>query len=80
MVIAGKTGTAQVASLDLVGESQKKSLQDHALFISYAPFNNPEIVVVVIVEHGGGGSSTAAPIAHKIIKEYVSKKEKVAQK
>ncbi len=79
MVIAGKTGTAQVYSLD-AGKSQKKSLQDHALFISYAPYKNPEIVVVVIVEHGGGGSSTAAPIAHKIIKKYVSNKETVAQK
>ena len=79
MVIAGKTGTAQVYSLD-AGKSDKKSLQDHALFISYAPYKNPEIVVVVIVEHGGGGSSTAAPIAHKIIKKYVSNKETVAQK
>ena len=77
--IAGKTGTAQVASLDR-GVSQKKSLQDHALFISYAPFDNPTIVVVVIVENGGSGSRTAAPIAHKIIKRYMENKEKVAKK
>ena len=77
--IAGKTGTSQVYSLD-AGKSQKKSLQDHALFISYAPFDDPEIVVVVVVENGGSGSRTAAPIAHKVIKRYISNKDKVAQK
>ena len=55
---AGKTGTAQVYNLD-AGKSDKKILQDHALFISYAPYELPEIVVTVIVEHGGGGSSTS---------------------
>ena len=74
--IAGKTGTAQVYSLD-AGKSTKKKLQDHALFISYAPFENPEIVVTVIVEHGGGGSTTAAPIARNIIEYYMENKTKV---
>ncbi len=73
--IAGKTGTAQVYSLD-AGKSEKKSLQDHALFISYAPYELPEIVVTVIVEHGGGGSSTAAPIARDIIDFYMNNKNK----
>ena len=78
--IAGKTGTAQVYSLD-AGKSEKKSLQDHALFISYAPFENPEIVVTVIVDNGGSGSATAAPIAQKVIKRYIeNKNEKVANK
>ena len=74
--IAGKTGTAQVYSLD-AGKSSKKKLQDHALFISYAPFENPEIVVTVIVEHGGGGSSTAAPIARDTIEYYMEHKKRV---
>ena len=73
---AGKTGTAQVYSLD-AGKSDKKKLQDHALFISYAPFTNPEIVVTVIVEHGGGGSSTAAPIARDAIDFYMKSKQEV---
>ena len=72
---AGKTGTAQVYNLDS-GKSDKKVLQDHALFISYAPYISPEIVVTVIVEHGGGGSSTAAPIARDIIDFYMKSKNK----
>ena len=76
--IAGKTGTAQVYSQDAEkGQSSKKILQDHALFISYAPFENPEIVVTVIVEHGGGGSSTAAPIARDTIEYYMENKKTV---
>ena len=72
---AGKTGTAQVYNLD-AGKSDKKILQDHALFISYAPYEAPEIVVTVIVEHGGGGSSTAAPLARDIIDFYLKNKNK----
>ena len=75
---AGKTGTAQVYNLDK-GKTGAKNLQDHALFISYAPFDKPEVVVTVIVEHGGGGSSTAAPIARDIIEYYMNNKtQKVA--
>ena len=70
---AGKTGTAQVYNLDK-GKTGTKRLQDHALFISYAPFESPEIVVTVVVENGGGGSSTAAPIARDIIEYYMDKK------
>ena len=70
---AGKTGTAQVYNLDK-GKTGTKNLQDHALFISSAPFDKPEVVVTVIVEHGGGGSSTAAPIARDIIEYYMNNK------
>ena len=75
---AGKTGTAQVYNLDK-GKTGKKSLQDHALFISFAPFESPEIVVSVIVDNGGSGSAVAAPIARDIINFYFEKiKSKVA--
>jgi len=77
--IAGKTGTAQVYSLDK-GKTDIKELQDHALFISYAPFEDPEIVVTVIVEHGGGGSSVAAPIARDVIEFYINTKEELISK
>ncbi len=77
--LAGKTGTAQVYSLDK-GKTDKKQLQDHALFISYAPFEDPEIVVTVIVEHGGGGSSVAAPIARDAIEFYINSKEELITK
>ncbi|MDC0415374.1 penicillin-binding protein 2 [Gammaproteobacteria bacterium] len=66
---AGKTGTAQVYNLDK-GKTGTKSLQDHALFISFAPFESPEIIVSVIVDNGGSGSATAAPIARDIINFY----------
>ena len=66
---AGKTGTAQVYNLDK-GKTGKKALQDHALFISFAPFESPEIVVSVIVDNGGSGSAVAAPIARDIINYY----------
>jgi len=39
---------------------------DHALFVDYAPLDNPRFAVAVIVEHGGGGSTAAAPIARDI--------------
>ncbi|MBH44806.1 MAG: penicillin-binding protein 2 [Gammaproteobacteria bacterium] len=77
--IAGKTGTAQVYSLDK-GKLGAKELQDHALFISFAPYENPEIVVSVIVENGGGGSSVAAPIARDIINKYFKQASEVAKK
>ena len=69
MEYAGKTGTAQVYNLDK-GKTGKESLQDHALFISFAPFEDPEIVVSVIVDNGGSGSAVAAPIARDIINFY----------
>lgn len=69
--IAGKTGTAQVFSL---GQDEKydadsldKRLHNHALFVAFAPADNPEIAIAIIVEHGGSGSSVAAPIARKLI-------------
>lgn len=73
--IAGKTGTAQVFSVkqDEEYEEEKvaKKMRDHALFIAYAPIDEPKIAVAVIVENGGHGSSTAAPIARKIMDAYL---------
>ena len=73
--IAGKTGTAQVFGLKeeekYDAEAIAEKLRDHALFIAFAPVDDPQIVVAVIVENGGGGSSTAAPIASKIMDGYL---------
>ncbi len=73
--IAGKTGTAQVFSIkqDETYEEEKieKKLRDHALFISFAPAEEPKIAVAVIVENGGHGSSVAAPIARRIMDSYL---------
>lgn len=73
--MAGKTGTAQVFGIK-EGEHYdedkiSKKLRDHALFVAYAPADNPKIAIAVIVENGGGGGSTAAPIARKIIDHYL---------
>ncbi len=73
--IAGKTGTAQVFSLKeeekYDAEAIDEKLRDHALFIAFAPADEPKIAVAVIVENGGGGGSVAAPIARKILDAYL---------
>jgi penicillin-binding protein 2 len=73
--IAGKTGTAQVFTVkqdeEYDEEGLDKKLRDHALFIAYAPAENPKIAVAVIVENGGHGGSTAAPIARKVLDAYL---------
>jgi len=72
IVVAGKTGTAQVASIaqDVKKRAKEDELayfkRSHAWLTTYAPFKNPKYVVSIIVEHGGHGGSTAGPIAAKI--------------
>ena len=77
--IAGKTGTAQIKSLtdqDLTVREEYEGVReniknrDHALFASYGPIPNPNLVVVVIIENGESGSAVAAPIAQQLIEEY----------
>lgn len=75
--MAGKTGTAQVRRI--TEEERRHGLRkpeqvpwrerDHALFVAYAPLEEPRYAVAVVVEHGGGGSSVAAPIARDILTE-----------
>ena len=78
--IVGKTGTAQIKSLteedlsvreEYEGIRESVSDRDHALFVGYGPIKNPKLVMVVIVENGESGSTVAAPIAQKIIDEYL---------
>ena len=70
--IAGKTGTAQAVGRRFQGDTTR--FNDHAWFAAFAPVDKPEITVVVLVEHGGHGGAEAAPVAKKIIEEYVKKK------
>ncbi len=76
MEMAGKTGTAQVRRIT---RSERRTgilktsetpwrARDHALFLGYAPLDNPRYAVAVVVEHGGGGSKVAAPIARDILR------------
>lgn len=73
--MAGKTGTAQVFALGEDREYDPDELEwhlhDHALFVGFAPADDPEIVVAVIAEHGGGGGAVAAPIAEEVITHYL---------
>ncbi|MEL6314327.1 MAG: penicillin-binding protein 2 [Pseudomonadota bacterium] len=72
--IAGKTGTSQVRNITAAeraaGVSKNEDLprerRDHALFVNFAPYDDPKVAVAVIVEHGGSGSAAAAPIARDI--------------
>jgi len=77
--MAGKTGTAQVVSIgadeDYDKSKLKKSQWDHALFVAFAPLENPQIAISVIVENGEHGSSTAAPIARRVIDAYLSESQ-----
>ncbi|MCB0339123.1 MAG: penicillin-binding protein 2, partial [Bdellovibrionales bacterium] len=70
IIVAGKTGTAQVVSLGK--ESSHEHLQDHAWFVAYAPADDPEIVVSVLIENGGHGGVAAAPVAHDMFQAYFS--------
>ena len=61
VLIAGKTGTAQVVKKG--DEKGHATLKDHGWFVSFAPVDNPRIAVVVLVENGGFGGQVAAPVA-----------------
>jgi penicillin-binding protein 2 len=73
--IAGKTGTAQVFSVgqkERYRESQVADhLRDHALFVAFAPVEDPRIAVAVIVENGGHGGSVAAPVARRVMDAHL---------
>ena len=70
--VCGKTGTAQVIGMAEGddGSSYPYEYRDHALFVSFAPRDNPEIVVAVVAEHSGHGGSAAAPVARKVLEAY----------
>jgi len=82
---AGKTGTAQ-----LVGKKQdekydaklvKESQRHNAMFVSFAPYENPEIVVAVAVENviKGGGGTNAGPVARQIMDQYFGDREIISE-
>jgi penicillin-binding protein 2 len=82
-LFAGKTGTAQV--IGMKGQKYDETRiherhRDHALFIAYAPADDPKIALAILVENGGHGGSTAAPIARQVIDFYLLGKEPVVPK
>jgi penicillin-binding protein 2 len=75
MEMAGKTGTAQVRRITLADRRAGVKNEDlpwnqrhHALFVGFAPVDNPRYACAVVVEHGVGGSSTAAPLAADLLR------------
>jgi penicillin-binding protein 2 len=74
-ISAGKTGTAQVIAIKQ-GEKYVESRvaerhRDHALFIAYAPADNPKLALAVLVENAGFGARAAAPIARQVFDYYL---------
>ena len=57
--VAGKTGTVQNAHGD-----------DHAIFVCFAPVDDPQIAIAVIVENGGSGGTEAVPVARRVLEKY----------
>jgi penicillin-binding protein 2 len=76
--VSGKTGTAQVISLEgrnLARGRTDKDLRDNGWFVFFAPRDNPQIAGVVFVEHGGHGGVTAAPIAKHVLETFFAKQD-----
>jgi penicillin-binding protein 2 len=83
--VCGKTGTSQVVGLPDNEKARKRKIisakfRDHALFVCFAPYKNPEIAIAVIAENAGHGGSAAAPIARKIIDAYFERKNAMHKK
>lgn len=87
VTVAGKTGTSQVIRRKSDEEEEQEAGGDvpyrfrpHALFVAYAPAENPQIALAVVVEHGQHGGSAAGPIAKAILERYFAlQKERAAQ-
>lgn len=82
--VAGKTGTAQVIGMK-AGEKYDESriaerFRDHALYIAFAPAENPKLALAILVENGGHGGSAAAPIARQVFDYFLLGKEPPAPK
>ncbi|MDD5171007.1 MAG: penicillin-binding transpeptidase domain-containing protein, partial [Syntrophales bacterium] len=83
--VAGKTGTAQVVGLPSEDKARRMKIvsarfRDHALFVCFAPFDDPEIVVAVVMENAGHGGSAAGPVARKVIDAYFRNKKEGLKK
>ncbi|MGN0920289.1 MAG: penicillin-binding protein 2 [Cellvibrio sp.] len=74
--MAGKSGTAQVVGIAQNAKYDSKALKerhrDHALFVAFAPLENPKIAVAVMLENAEGGSSQAAPVARRVMDAYLN--------
>jgi len=79
--IGGKTGSAQVASLEATGpeEGRPEELRTHAWFVGVAPVDDPQIAIAVFIEHGGGGGTAAAPVGGELLAAYLARRAEAQQ-
>lgn len=79
-IAAGKTGTAQLFTIaqdaEYEAESVTENLRDNAMYIGYAPYDDPQISIAVAIENVGGGGSNAAPLARHVMDYYFEAQEK----
>lgn len=84
ILMAGKTGSAQVRSYDNVASRSNEGiawrLRDHGLFVAFAPYDDPRYAISVLVEHGGGGSKAAAPRAREIMRVALLKDSEILKR
>lgn len=82
-ISAGKTGTAQLFTVAQDEKYEEENVSDHlkdnAMYIGYAPYDNPEFAIVVALENAGGGSKNAAPIARKMMDYYFKDRSDLIQ-
>jgi penicillin-binding protein 2 len=81
--VAGKTGTAQVITIEQDEKYREEDIderqRDHGLFIAFAPAEAPRVALGVVVENGGGGARAAAPVARKVLDAYFAGENYVAR-
>ena len=74
-LIAGKSGTAQVVAIKQGEKYDRSKVQerhrDHALFVGFAPADNPQIAVSVMIENGEAGSRVASPVVRKVMDAWL---------
>jgi len=74
-LIAGKSGTAQVVAIKQGEKYDRSKVQerhrDHALFVGFAPADNPKIAVSVMIENGEAGSRVASPVVRSVMDAWL---------
>lgn len=77
VTIGGKTGSAQVASLDAAGPqaTRPEELRNHAWFVGLAPVDDPQVAIAVFVEHGASGGRAAAPLGGELLEAHFARQQ-----
>src|SRR5260370_40082890 len=74
VMVAGKTGTAQVIKEAQGARSKETALperyRDHAWFVAFAPADHPQTAIACIIEHAGHGGSAAAPVVKAVLQKF----------